>query len=207
LAVLYDFDFYGIPDFAEFNEVAWHVGVLLGNGDGTFQDPLFFDVGPNPIGIASGDFSGDGFPDLVTGNFGSNTVSVLLNDTSWGLRRAPGGPGEAAPHQNSVNDQGVERPAVQVLNTSADTAASLGWDTASRGEEVGSDQQSGGPPARRGIFRAGPLPVLQTPMVSSSRAVVEEPDSWDGGAAPGRAGFTKGVFRTLRTPFITSSDR
>jgi hypothetical protein len=39
-------------------------------------------VGPGPIGIASGDFKGDGFPDLVAANYGRQTISVLVNDVA-----------------------------------------------------------------------------------------------------------------------------
>jgi hypothetical protein len=61
------------------------VSVFLGNGDGTFQAPLEVGVGTNPLGLAAGDFNGDGFPDLVTANFGaSHSLSVLLNDANWG---------------------------------------------------------------------------------------------------------------------------
>ncbi len=54
--------------------------LLLGNGDGTFQDPLVLGAGGS--GIAVGDFNGDGRPDLATGG-----VIVLLNSTS-GVRSA-----------------------------------------------------------------------------------------------------------------------
>ena len=35
-------------------------------------------VGNHPYGVATGDFNGDGFPDVVTENYNGNTVSVLL---------------------------------------------------------------------------------------------------------------------------------
>jgi hypothetical protein len=57
--------------------------VLLGNGDGTFQMPLFADIGFNPTFISATDMNGDGKLDLViTNSSGANsspdTVSVLL---------------------------------------------------------------------------------------------------------------------------------
>jgi hypothetical protein len=56
------------------------VSVLLGNGDGTFQQPVFYATGPFPDALALGDFRGNGILDLVTVNGGNNTVSVLLGN-------------------------------------------------------------------------------------------------------------------------------
>jgi hypothetical protein len=54
------------------------VGVLLGNGDGTFQDVRNVAVPGMPFDVAAADLNGDGIPDLVTANAITNTVSVLL---------------------------------------------------------------------------------------------------------------------------------
>jgi len=51
---------------------------LLGNGDGTFGRGGAYAIGQFPIGIASADFNGDGWPDLATVNIDDNTVSLLL---------------------------------------------------------------------------------------------------------------------------------
>jgi hypothetical protein len=57
------------------------VSVLLGNGDGTFQDPSNIPVPGGPFSVAVGDFKGDGIPDIVTANlnngFFPGSVSVL----------------------------------------------------------------------------------------------------------------------------------
>jgi hypothetical protein len=55
------------------------VSVLLGNGDGTFQPHVDYHVGLYPFGVGSADFSGEGGTDLAVVNYGSNSVSVLLN--------------------------------------------------------------------------------------------------------------------------------
>jgi hypothetical protein len=59
------------------------VNVLFGLGDGSFAAPASYGVGMAPSWIASGDFNGDGRPDLVTVNAGpgssGTTASVLLN--------------------------------------------------------------------------------------------------------------------------------
>ncbi|MFC1716763.1 FG-GAP-like repeat-containing protein [Candidatus Poribacteria bacterium] len=52
------------------------VSVLLGNGDGTFQDYTRFEVEYAPFSVAIGDFNGDGIQDLVTD--GHVSISVLL---------------------------------------------------------------------------------------------------------------------------------
>lgn len=44
------------------------VGVLLGNGDGTFQPAVSYAAGPNSQGIVAGDFNGDGHADLAVSN-------------------------------------------------------------------------------------------------------------------------------------------
>jgi hypothetical protein len=61
------------------------VGVLLGNGDGTFAAAAVYDSGgaPNvfePEKVAIADVNGDHNPDLLVTNAGSNTVAVLLGN-------------------------------------------------------------------------------------------------------------------------------
>jgi len=53
--------------------------VLLGHGDGTFQAAASFGAGDSPFSVAVADLDGDTFPDLVTANFSSDDVTVLLN--------------------------------------------------------------------------------------------------------------------------------
>jgi Bacterial Ig-like domain (group 3)/FG-GAP-like repeat len=55
------------------------VGVLLGNGDGTFQKAVTYDSGgPEAYSVAVADVNGDGIPDIVVGNGGN--LGVLLGN-------------------------------------------------------------------------------------------------------------------------------
>ena len=61
------------------------VSVLLGNGDGTFQTPVYYPTnGANLFSVAVADFNGDGKPDLVLANnyqYGApGTVAILLGN-------------------------------------------------------------------------------------------------------------------------------
>jgi hypothetical protein len=50
----------------------------------TFANPVNFAPGYQPRAVTVGDFNGDGRPDLAVANYGSNSVSVLLNTTATG---------------------------------------------------------------------------------------------------------------------------
>jgi hypothetical protein len=57
------------------------LGVLLGNGDGSFQAATSYPVGFNPNSLAVSDLNGDGYPDVVmvymTQPSGADFVAVL----------------------------------------------------------------------------------------------------------------------------------
>jgi FG-GAP-like repeat/Abnormal spindle-like microcephaly-assoc'd, ASPM-SPD-2-Hydin len=75
-------DFFGNGklDIAVVNSGDNTVSIIPGNGDGTFNviGSMTFDTGNQSLGVAAGDFNGDGRADLVVSNSEDNTVSILL---------------------------------------------------------------------------------------------------------------------------------
>jgi hypothetical protein len=83
-----DYNGDGFLDVATSNYGGGSVSVLLGTGSSTtgteFLPSVSYNVGKNPTGIVSGDFNGDGMPDLAVTIGGSPTtpntlMAVLLN--------------------------------------------------------------------------------------------------------------------------------
>jgi hypothetical protein len=57
------------------------VGVLLGNGDGTFAPAVNYSAGQTPQALGIGDFSSDGHPDLAVADMGQPpAVTMLINN-------------------------------------------------------------------------------------------------------------------------------
>jgi hypothetical protein len=79
----------GFPDLVTANNTSQGtVSLLVNNGDGTFQSPLLYQVGANPISLTGGSFTGSGLTDVIVSNNGGSTVSVLINDGQWSPPRA-----------------------------------------------------------------------------------------------------------------------
>jgi hypothetical protein len=81
--VVGDFNGDGTPDFAVVTGRLGQPGtvhVFLGNGDGTFRDPVNYPVDPGIGSLAIADFNEDGIPDLAVGSSSAGTVSVLLGN-------------------------------------------------------------------------------------------------------------------------------
>jgi hypothetical protein len=70
-----DFNADGEADLAVANYNSGTVGVLLGNGNGTFRAAVNYATGTFPRFVGVGDFNGDGKADLVLANYGAEEVS------------------------------------------------------------------------------------------------------------------------------------
>jgi len=69
----------GRPDLVTADYGGRNVSILLGNGDGTFSHGLDFATSGLPTCLAVGDLTGDGNPDVATGDL-NGSVSVLLGN-------------------------------------------------------------------------------------------------------------------------------
>jgi hypothetical protein len=85
------------PDCADIAGSEGTVGVLLGNGNGTFQTSVNYDSGaPYALGLTVADMNGDGIADLIVGNAYSQTsnstgtVALLLGNGDGTFQSAVG---------------------------------------------------------------------------------------------------------------------
>jgi hypothetical protein len=74
-----DFNGDGKQDVAVANSGSGNVSILLGNGDGTFQPAVNYNVASAAF-LAIGDLNGDHKLDLVIANGSANSVSILLGN-------------------------------------------------------------------------------------------------------------------------------
>ena len=78
--VVGDFNNDGRLDVAVANSGTDNIGVLFGNGNGTFSSQTTFSTGSGsqPYSLAIGDFNNDNQLDIAIANYGSNNFGVLL---------------------------------------------------------------------------------------------------------------------------------
>ncbi len=104
------------------------VAVLLGNGDGTFQPAVAYDsAGVGAFAVAVADVNGDGEPDLVVANAGSNNIGVLLGNGDGTFQPAVSfASGGSYPRSIVLMDvNGDGRPDVLVANFNSGTVGVL----------------------------------------------------------------------------------
>jgi hypothetical protein len=78
----------GRPDLVTANPLSDSFSILLGAGAGLFQPATIYSVaaGSGPSGVALRDINGDGRLDIITANFLSSSIGVLLNTTPLAVR-------------------------------------------------------------------------------------------------------------------------
>jgi hypothetical protein len=119
----------GIPDLIVANSGSNNVLIYPGLGNGQFGEALngghgFF-TGTNPVGITVADVNGDGRPDLVVANKGSNDISILFNEsqgksfTFFPGPRLKAGSGPSGTAVADVNGDG--KPDIVVSNSESNT--------------------------------------------------------------------------------------
>ncbi len=110
------------------NDTSIHdlAGDILQSPPAAFQAQQTFATGSQPRSVALADVNGDGIPDLVVANEGSNTVSVLLgngNGTFQAQQTFATGNDPAALAIDDVNGDG--KPDIVVVNANSDTVSVL----------------------------------------------------------------------------------
>lgn len=76
----YDFNNDGKLDLVLVNRTSNSVSVLLGKGNGSFQNAQSYAVGNSPRGVIAGDFNSDGFLDLAVINAADNNMTILIGN-------------------------------------------------------------------------------------------------------------------------------
>jgi hypothetical protein len=129
-----DFNGDGRPDLAVSNYADNTVSVLLGNplaGAAGSSPDLFLPrqtvaTGFEPYAVVAADVNGDGKADLVTSNWGDNSVSVLLGDGDGTFQPEKAFPVGKNPHVVAVADlNGDGKLDIVTPNTSDDTISVL----------------------------------------------------------------------------------
>src|SRR5258706_3083731 len=95
------------PDLVIANSTSNNVTILLGNGDGTFQEATGspYAVGKNPSSVVVADFNGDGNPDFAVANKDDNTISIFKGDGKGGFTEFPGSP-FALTNTSTISEKG-----------------------------------------------------------------------------------------------------
>ncbi|HTS36506.1 MAG TPA: VCBS repeat-containing protein [Candidatus Solibacter sp.] len=108
------------------------VSILLGNGDGTFQRQVSFQVGVNPFGIMAADLNHDGKMDLVVVcNNGYYGVWILLGNGDGSFQNPAYNPSGYNPRVGLVTDLNADNnPDIAIANCISNSVSILFGDGA-----------------------------------------------------------------------------
>ncbi|CAF0961466.1 unnamed protein product [Adineta steineri] len=68
-------------DLVVANRNADNIGILLGNGNGTFADMVTYSTDSTPVSVAFGDFNNDTYLDIVVANQDDDDINILINNS------------------------------------------------------------------------------------------------------------------------------
>ncbi len=113
-------------------EIPRTVSVLLGTGTGSFQLPVSYFAGFNPVSVKVADFNQDGKPDLIVadGDLG-NTVTMLLGTAAATFEYAGSFPGGSIPRDVVLGDYNGDGATDVVVISSSGYSLLLGTGTGS----------------------------------------------------------------------------
>lgn len=171
-----DFNGDGLPDMAAGG------GILLGNGDGSFQAPVPYPSDFRVTVLAAAEFTGDGYADLVVRHYGAtNYVSIYPGKGDGTLlppMEQPVGWGDPSTFRSAVDLDGDGRPDLVVPNSSSNTISLL------------MPRAQGGPALRRAVSASNDTAIVApeslatlfapTPATAASSASPPWPNRLDG---------------------------
>jgi hypothetical protein len=102
------------------------VSILLGNGDGTFQPHLDYQLGFVPGAIGVTDLNLDGNQDLAEGNSSSGVITILLGNGNGTFRLGPQSPIVPQPDSIGIGDFNQDGSPDLLVGTFANTGGELG---------------------------------------------------------------------------------
>jgi len=85
------------------------LSILIGNGDGSFKDPMTLRLPEQPRASVLSDLNGDGKPDLAVATAGNNRVTILLGDGSGRFTKGDSYPAVKSPVGLALGDFNRDR--------------------------------------------------------------------------------------------------
>ncbi len=93
------------------------VSIWIGNGDGTFRQPVDYRSGKRPLGVSFGDFNNDRFRDLLVINGERDSFSTFLGNGNGTFQAGHDSGADAGPNFGLARDfNGDQRTDVAIVN-------------------------------------------------------------------------------------------